>query len=129
MSFYFELHQSKMSLSNVIDPSTPASGQGLGFLAGLGLTVRHRPYLNLVISFLFISAAVQVCLARLIPTGWALAILSLHRFRLISRLHHTTGKPVAGKGLARLMLGGEKPTRSSGTGESQGPDTRKCQEG
>ncbi|XP_027411763.1 major facilitator superfamily domain-containing protein 2B isoform X1 [Bos indicus x Bos taurus] len=42
------------------DPSTPASGQGLGFLAGLGLTVRHRPYLKLVISFLFISAAVQV---------------------------------------------------------------------
>ncbi|KAG5211266.1 hypothetical protein JEQ12_013695 [Ovis aries] len=42
------------------DPSTPASGQGLGFLAGLGLTVRHRPYLKLVVSFLFISAAVQV---------------------------------------------------------------------
>ncbi|CAI9174634.1 unnamed protein product [Rangifer tarandus platyrhynchus] len=42
------------------DPSTPASGQGLGFLTGLGLTVRHRPYLKLVISFLFISAAVQV---------------------------------------------------------------------
>ncbi|XP_010838987.1 PREDICTED: major facilitator superfamily domain-containing protein 2B [Bison bison bison] len=42
------------------DPSTPASGQGVGFLAGLGLTVRHRPYLKLVISFLFISAAVQV---------------------------------------------------------------------
>ncbi|KAM9721477.1 sphingosine-1-phosphate transporter MFSD2B isoform 3-T3 [Dama dama] len=42
------------------DPSTQASGQGLGFLTGLGLTVRHRPYLKLVISFLFISAAVQV---------------------------------------------------------------------
>ena len=110
MSFGFELHQPKMSLSNVTDPSTPASGQGLGFLTGLGLTVRHRPYLKLVISFLFISAAVQVCLARLIPTGWALAILSLHRFRLDSHLHHSTGTPVAGKGLARLMLGVEKPT-------------------
>ncbi|XP_064151159.1 sphingosine-1-phosphate transporter MFSD2B isoform X4 [Loxodonta africana] len=42
------------------DPSTPASGQGLSFLAGLGLTVRHPPYLKLVVSFLFISAAVQV---------------------------------------------------------------------
>ncbi|KAF5912983.1 hypothetical protein HPG69_008934 [Diceros bicornis minor] len=42
------------------DRSAPASGQGLGFLAGLGLTVRHPPYLKLVISFLFISAAVQV---------------------------------------------------------------------
>ncbi|XP_057597422.1 sphingosine-1-phosphate transporter MFSD2B isoform X2 [Hippopotamus amphibius kiboko] len=42
------------------DTSAPASGQGLGFLAGLGLTVRHPPYLKLVISFLFISAAVQV---------------------------------------------------------------------
>ncbi|XP_045225640.2 sphingosine-1-phosphate transporter MFSD2B isoform X2 [Macaca fascicularis] len=42
------------------DPSTPASGPGLSFLAGLGLTTRHPPYLKLVISFLFISAAVQV---------------------------------------------------------------------
>uniref|UniRef100_A0A3Q2HAA7 MFSD2 lysolipid transporter B, sphingolipid n=1 Tax=Equus caballus TaxID=9796 RepID=A0A3Q2HAA7_HORSE len=42
------------------DPSAPASSQGLSFLAGLGLTVRHPPYLKLVISFLFISAAVQV---------------------------------------------------------------------
>ncbi|XP_049759060.1 sphingosine-1-phosphate transporter MFSD2B isoform X1 [Elephas maximus indicus] len=42
------------------DPSSPASGQGLSFLAGLGLTVRHPPYLKLVVSFLFISAAVQV---------------------------------------------------------------------
>ncbi|XP_066242411.1 sphingosine-1-phosphate transporter MFSD2B [Saccopteryx leptura] len=42
------------------DPSDPASSQGMSFLAGLGLTVRHPPYLNLVISFLFISAAVQV---------------------------------------------------------------------
>uniref|UniRef100_M3YR13 Sphingosine-1-phosphate transporter MFSD2B n=1 Tax=Mustela putorius furo TaxID=9669 RepID=M3YR13_MUSPF len=42
------------------DSSGPASGQGLSFLAGLGLTVRHRPYLKLVISFLFISAAIQV---------------------------------------------------------------------
>ncbi|XP_048209304.1 major facilitator superfamily domain-containing protein 2B [Perognathus longimembris pacificus] len=42
------------------DPSAPASGQGLSFLAGLGLTTRHPPYLILVVSFLFISAAVQV---------------------------------------------------------------------
>nr|XP_035128976.2 sphingosine-1-phosphate transporter MFSD2B isoform X1 [Callithrix jacchus] len=42
------------------DPSAPASGPGLSFLAGLGLTTRHPPYLKLVVSFLFISAAVQV---------------------------------------------------------------------
>ncbi|KAF3826396.1 hypothetical protein GH733_008921 [Mirounga leonina] len=42
------------------DSSYPASGQGLSFLAGLGLTVRHPPYLKLGISFLFISAAIQV---------------------------------------------------------------------
>nr|XP_035977586.1 major facilitator superfamily domain-containing protein 2B isoform X1 [Halichoerus grypus]XP_035977587.1 major facilitator superfamily domain-containing protein 2B isoform X1 [Halichoerus grypus] len=42
------------------DSSAPASGQGLSFLAGLGLTVRHPPYLKLGISFLFISAAIQV---------------------------------------------------------------------
>ncbi|XP_033032295.1 major facilitator superfamily domain-containing protein 2B isoform X1 [Trachypithecus francoisi] len=42
------------------DPSTLASGPGLSFLAGLGLTTRHPPYLKMVISFLFISAAVQV---------------------------------------------------------------------
>ncbi|XP_021569175.1 major facilitator superfamily domain-containing protein 2B [Carlito syrichta] len=42
------------------DPSAPASGPGLSFLAGLGLTARHPPYLKLVVSFLFISAAVQV---------------------------------------------------------------------
>nr|XP_025839746.1 major facilitator superfamily domain-containing protein 2B [Vulpes vulpes] len=42
------------------ESSAPASGQGLSFLAGLGLTVRHPPYLKLVISFLFISAAIQV---------------------------------------------------------------------
>uniref|UniRef100_G3QXN3 Sphingosine-1-phosphate transporter MFSD2B n=1 Tax=Gorilla gorilla gorilla TaxID=9595 RepID=G3QXN3_GORGO len=42
------------------DPSAPASGPGLSFLAGLGLTTRYPPYLKLVISFLFISAAVQV---------------------------------------------------------------------
>nr|XP_027793710.1 major facilitator superfamily domain-containing protein 2B isoform X4 [Marmota flaviventris] len=41
-------------------PSASASGQGLGFLAGLGLTARHPPYLKLVVSFLFISTAVQV---------------------------------------------------------------------
>ncbi|XP_046297301.2 sphingosine-1-phosphate transporter MFSD2B isoform X4 [Marmota monax] len=42
------------------DPSASASGQGLGFLAGMGLTARHPPYLKLVVSFLFISTAVQV---------------------------------------------------------------------
>ncbi|XP_013378020.1 PREDICTED: major facilitator superfamily domain-containing protein 2B [Chinchilla lanigera] len=42
------------------DPVDPASGQGLGFFAGLGLTTRHPPYVKLVVSFLFISAAVQV---------------------------------------------------------------------
>ncbi|XP_045142525.1 major facilitator superfamily domain-containing protein 2B [Echinops telfairi] len=42
------------------DTSPPATGEGLSFLAGLGLTVRHPPYLKLVISFLFISAAIQV---------------------------------------------------------------------
>uniref|UniRef100_H0WL29 Sphingosine-1-phosphate transporter MFSD2B n=1 Tax=Otolemur garnettii TaxID=30611 RepID=H0WL29_OTOGA len=42
------------------DPSAPASGQGLSFLAGLGLTACYPPYLKLVVSFLFISAAVQV---------------------------------------------------------------------
>ncbi|XP_036891350.1 major facilitator superfamily domain-containing protein 2B [Sturnira hondurensis] len=42
------------------EPSATASSQGMSFLAGLGLTVRHPPYLKLVISFLFISAAVQV---------------------------------------------------------------------
>eukprot|EP00074_Homo_sapiens_P084679 XP_016859557.1 major facilitator superfamily domain-containing protein 2B isoform X6 [Homo sapiens] len=46
------------------DPSAPASGPGLSFLAGLSLTTRHPPYLKLVISFLFISAAVQVHAAR-----------------------------------------------------------------
>ncbi|XP_045405087.1 major facilitator superfamily domain-containing protein 2B isoform X2 [Lemur catta] len=42
------------------DATAPASGQGLSFLAGLGLTACHPPFLKLVVSFLFISAAVQV---------------------------------------------------------------------
>ncbi|XP_019506514.1 PREDICTED: major facilitator superfamily domain-containing protein 2B isoform X3 [Hipposideros armiger] len=42
------------------EPSGPASSQDLSFLAGLVLTVRHPPYRKLVISFLFISAAVQM---------------------------------------------------------------------
>ncbi|XP_012582807.1 PREDICTED: major facilitator superfamily domain-containing protein 2B [Condylura cristata] len=42
------------------DPSAAHVGQGLSFLAGLRLTVKHPPYLKLVVSFLFISAAVQV---------------------------------------------------------------------
>ncbi|KAL6051539.1 hypothetical protein STEG23_011344, partial [Scotinomys teguina] len=40
--------------------SAPASGSGLSFFTGLAITSRHPPYLNLVVSFLFISAAVQV---------------------------------------------------------------------
>lgn len=63
------------------DPSATASGQGLSFLSGLCLTVRHPPYLKLVISFLFISAAVQVPPARQICIGLAVAILTLHTFR------------------------------------------------
>ncbi|ERE67997.1 major facilitator superfamily domain-containing protein 2B [Cricetulus griseus] len=42
------------------DTSAPASGTGLSFFTGLAVTSRHPPYLNLVVSFLFISAAVQV---------------------------------------------------------------------
>ncbi|KAM5253924.1 sphingosine-1-phosphate transporter MFSD2B isoform 2-T2 [Hipposideros larvatus] len=42
------------------EPSGPASSQDPSFLAGLVLTVRHPPYRKLVISFLFISAAVQM---------------------------------------------------------------------
>ncbi|XP_028635229.1 major facilitator superfamily domain-containing protein 2B [Grammomys surdaster] len=42
------------------ETSAPASGQGLSFFTGLAITSRHPPYLKLVISFLFISAAVQV---------------------------------------------------------------------
>lgn len=42
------------------DSSTPASGHGLSFLSGLGLTIRYPPYLKLVGSFLFISSAVQI---------------------------------------------------------------------
>ncbi|XP_037382794.1 sphingosine-1-phosphate transporter MFSD2B [Talpa occidentalis] len=42
------------------DPSATHLGQGLSFLAGLRLTVQYLPYLKLVVSFLFITAAVQV---------------------------------------------------------------------
>ncbi|GAB1297280.1 Major facilitator superfamily domain-containing protein 2B [Apodemus speciosus] len=42
------------------DTSAPDSGQGLSFFTGLAMTSRHPPYLSLVASFLFISAAVQV---------------------------------------------------------------------
>ncbi|EAX00776.1 hCG1818610, isoform CRA_d [Homo sapiens] len=58
--FAFELCEAKVTRFCVADPSAPASGPGLSFLAGLSLTTRHPPYLKLVISFLFISAAVQV---------------------------------------------------------------------
>ncbi|XP_015977288.1 major facilitator superfamily domain-containing protein 2B [Rousettus aegyptiacus] len=50
----------RLGVTEKPEPSTPASSQGPGFLAGLGLTVRHPPYLTLVISFLLISAAIQV---------------------------------------------------------------------
>ncbi|XP_058434366.1 sphingosine-1-phosphate transporter MFSD2B isoform X2 [Marmota monax] len=60
VGFGVESYQAKMSPSCVADPSASASGQGLGFLAGMGLTARHPPYLKLVVSFLFISTAVQV---------------------------------------------------------------------
>lgn len=52
--------------SCVTGPADPGPGHGLGFLTGLGLTTRHPPYVKLVVSFLFISAAVQV-LRRLTP--------------------------------------------------------------
>ncbi|KAM5291765.1 sphingosine-1-phosphate transporter MFSD2B [Ctenodactylus gundi] len=42
------------------DPAAAASGLGLSFLAGLGVTARHPPYRKLVVSFLLISSAVQV---------------------------------------------------------------------
>ncbi|KAL0620685.1 Major facilitator superfamily domain-containing protein 2B, partial [Plecturocebus cupreus] len=58
--FGFGLCEAKVPPSCIADPSAPASGPGLSFLAGLGLTTRHPPYLKLVVSFLFISAAVQV---------------------------------------------------------------------
>lgn len=56
--------------SCVADPSAPASSRGMSFLAGLGLTVRHPPYLKLVICFLFISAAVQVRWPGRCPLAW-----------------------------------------------------------
>ncbi|KAB1267332.1 Major facilitator superfamily domain-containing protein 2B [Camelus dromedarius] len=72
------------------DPSATASGQGLSFLSGLCLTVRHPPYLKLVISFLFISAAVQVPPARQICIGLAVAILTLHTFSFYHFLYMPT---------------------------------------
>lgn len=78
--FGLELCQVELSPSCVADPSAPASSQSMSFLAGLGLTVRHPPYLKLVVSFLFISAAVQVPLARRIPTGLVPAALTLRGF-------------------------------------------------
>lgn len=69
MGFGLELYRAEMSPTCVIEPSTPASSQGPSFLAGLGLTVRHPPYLKLVTSFLFISAAIQVRLARPVLIG------------------------------------------------------------
>lgn len=82
MGFGLELCQAEMSPSCVAGPSTPASSQGPSFLAGLGLTVRHPPYLKLVISFLFISAAIQVRLARPVPIG----PVHLHPYRVTFRL-------------------------------------------
>lgn len=76
MGLGLELCQIQMSPSCVADPSAPVSNQGMSFLAGLALTVRHPPYLKLVISFLLISAAVQVPQAGPVPTGGAPATLS-----------------------------------------------------
>lgn len=81
LGFGLELCQVEMSPSCVADPSTPASSQGMSFLTGLGLTVRHPPYLKLVISFLFISAAVQVPLAGRMPPGLVPVSLSLRGFK------------------------------------------------
>lgn len=75
LGFGLELCQAEVSLPCVADSSDPASGQGLSFLAGLRLTVQHPPYLKLVISFLFISAAIQVPLA--LALALALGILIL----------------------------------------------------
>ena len=81
MGLGLELCQAETWPPCVADPSATASSQGMNFLDGLGLTVRHPPYLKLVISFLFISAAVQVPLARPGPTGLPPAMLNLHRFQ------------------------------------------------
>lgn len=90
MGFGLELCQVEMSPSCVADPSAPASSQDMSFLAGLGLTVRHPPYLKLVVSFLFISAAVQVPLAGRIPTGLVPAARSLRGFRFSLSSHCVT---------------------------------------
>lgn len=97
LCFGFRLCQAQVLFSCVADSSGPASGQGLSFLAGLGLTVRHRPYLKLVISFLFISAAIQV------PLALALAILTLCLFRFslpapLTRVGLKSREMVAGTG-------------------------------
>lgn len=52
--------QAQVAPPCVADSSASASGPALGFLAGLSQTARYPPYLKLVLSFLFISAAVQV---------------------------------------------------------------------
>lgn len=75
LGFWFGTLPSRSVTPCVADSSDPASGQGLSFLAGLRLTVQHPPYLKLVISFLFISAAIQVPLA--LALALALGILIL----------------------------------------------------
>lgn len=98
LGFGFELCRAGVSPSHVSDSSAPASGQGLSFLAGLGLTVRHPPYLKLVISFLFISAAIQVPLATSTPYRYR-SSLSPSRVRL------TSGEVVAGMGCRESIAG------------------------
>lgn len=102
MSFGLGPCQPEMSPSCVAEPSAPASSRGVSFLAGLGLIVRHPPYLKLVISFLFISAAVQVPLPRLIPIGSVVS--SSHQLRL----EFYRERPVAGM-WPREAGAGERP--------------------
>lgn len=118
----FELHLAKMIPSCVADPSAPASGQGLSFLAGLGLTVRHPPYLKLVISFLFISAAVQVPLARSTSHQCSSGRTGPAQVQVQSLIPSTTEKPRAPQGWCWKE---RIPPGAGGTGEGQGPDTRK----
>lgn len=127
VGFGFELCQAQVSLSCVTGSSVPASGPGPSFLAGLVLTARHPPYLKLVISFLFISAAIQV------PLALALAILPCVCSALVSRLHQpelgfNREKWWLARGLGSLVQGGERPGQSLWGWEGQGPDARKLTE-
>lgn len=121
MGFGLELCHAEMLPSCVAEPSTPASSQGPGFLAGLGLTVRHPPYLTLVISFLLISAAIQVRLARPVPIG----PVHLHPTTSHLGLRLRRERPVAGIGLERLVREGRDLDGACGLGKGEGLDTGK----